>query len=1060
MDLGLWTSELTTDNCPMSIPGFSVRNSVLVNVVMILVIALGAFSLLTMPRELFPQIRLNRVMIGIGYAGASPEDIEKLIIKPVEDEIKDVDDIDFYLSTSTEGRARLNVVFEQISEDDFRRAYQDLRQEVDKVDLPEEADDPFFFSLESSTWLPMATLAVSGDLPETRLKEIAEQLQDEIEGTAGVDDVVLAGVREREVWVEVDPHRLYKHNLTLEQVAQSLRRQNVSLPSGNIEVGNFEYLLRSVEEFSSLDEISQVVVREDRVGNHVRLGDIARLRDTFEEATSLSRLNGKPSVSLNVYKAPAGNTLEMVDSFRQMALERMASLPPGVRIDVVGDTSPRIRDALSRLSSNAAFGGFLVLILLLLFLGWRNALLVFWGIPITFLLSFFFIESYGESLNQSTLFALVLVLGMIVDDAIVVVENISRYLNRGFRPFEAAVKGAEEVMWPVISSSLTTIAAFLPLMLLPGTVGQFMKVIPIAVAMALAASLFEALFILPSHVSDLGRTDPHRHHTRLNRAIRRVAAWYRRLMGPVLRYRWIYLPVALIAILASLVVIPMVGVDLYEDDEFSVIFVRIWMPEGSRIEATDAVARQFEQAAQQLPSHEVRNVVAQIGLLETDSDRLTGKDVGQVVINLVEQNERQRDIPQILEELRQLTGHITGYRTLELATANTGPPVGRPVEVKVKGRYFKQLREISGRLKSFLNSIEGVHSVQDDYQQGKNEIRVEIDESRAHLVGIDASDIARQVKYAFDGIPATVFRDGDEELDVVVKFSKDYRNSIQDIRQLRIPSADGQLIPFSSVAGFHIERGWADISRFDGDRAITVSADVDSSKTNAVAVTQQLQDEFRNLAQEFPGYRLDFRGEFKEFEETFDNVTRLFLVGLILMYLILAAQFRSYLQPMLVMFAIPFAFAGAMFCLLANGYQFSINVMFGMVALSGVAVNDSIVLIAFINNARDRGASLYRAVLAGGKRRLRPIFLTTVTTVFGLLPMAMGVGGKSVTWVPLAATIVWGLGAATLLILMVMPPLYVALEDVRRLLRRSRPEMEEQKVAGFEQEERRLRKAG
>ncbi len=1043
----------------MSLPRFSVRSSVLVNMIMILIIAMGTYALITLPLELFPQVRLNRVVIAVTFPGASPEEVEKLITKPIEDEIKDVDHIDIYLSSSVEGQARLTVIFDSVGEAEFRRVYQDLRQEVDKVELPEEADKPFFLSLESSTWAPMATVVVSGELPEARMKELAEELQDEIEGMSGVDAVSLSGIRDREVWVEIDPQRLYKHNLTLDQVAQKLRRQNVGLPSGNIKIGNYEYLVRSMEEFKNVEDIADVVVREDSVGNHVRVRDIGLVRDTFEEARSISRFNGKPSVSLNVYKTPAGNTLEMVEAFRKLAEERRLGLPPGVDIAITADNSNRIKNSIGRLVSSGLYGGLLVLVVLLIFLGWRNALLVCWGIPITFLLTFTFLELYGESINESTLFALVLVLGMIVDDAIVVVENIARYLNRGLGAREAAIRGAEEVMWPVVSSSLTTIAAFLPLMLLPGAIGAFMKVIPVCVAIALGASLFESLVILPAHVSDLGKSDAHRHHTRVNTAIRAVASRYRRMLGPVLRYRWAFLPLFFLALAPSFFVIPYVGVDLYEDDEFSVLFVRIWMPEGSSIDATDAVAAQFEQAALELPPRELVDVVTQVGRLDTESDRVNGKDVAQVIVNLVEPGDRSRSLDEIREDLERRTAQVVGYRKLEIAKASTGPPIGKPVEVKVKGKYLQTLDRIAQLVKNELESMPGVSDVQDDLQKGKNEIRVRIDKNRAHLVGLDASDIGRQIKAAFDGVVATVFHDGAEEIDVVVKFQPDSRREIKDLSFLKIPSASGGLIPFDSVARFEVERGWADINRFDGERAITVSADVDEKTTSPVEVTRALQAKFADIGQQFPGYRLDFRGEFKEFEEAFDNVVRLFLVGVILMYLILAAQFRSYLQPALVLVAVPFAFAGSMLCLLINDYKFSINVMFGMVALAGVAVNDSIVLIDFINEARKRGASLHRAILAAAKRRLRPIFLTTVTTVFGLLPMALGVGGRSVAYTPLAGTIVWGLGVATFLILVVMPPLYAALDDLRRVLTRSGGAAEARPAAAA-LEEPRIRRVG
>jgi len=1022
----------------MSLPRFSVQNSVLVNLVMILIIAMGTYALITLPRELMPQIRLNRVVVAVPFPGASPEEVEKLITKPIEDEVENLDHLDMFVTVSKEGESRLNVIFESISEDTFRRVYQDLRQAVDRVNLPEGAEDPFYLSLESSTWMPMATVAISGELPESRMKELSEELQDDIERLRGIDSVSVSGLREREVWVQIDPHKLYKHNLTLEQVGLSLLRQNVGLAGGNIEVGPYEYLLRSVEEFEGLEDIADVVIKEDRVGNHVRVRDVATLIDTYEEPTTISRFNGKPSVSLDVYKKPEGNTLELTEQFKALLQEKQATAPAGVVFGITNDFSPRILSGIDRLLSNGFYGGFLVLVTLFLILGWRNALFVFWGIPITFLLTFVFIDLYGESINESSLFALVLVLGMIVDDAIVVIENVSRYLNRGYAPKEAAIKGTEEVIWPVFTSSLTTIAAFLPLMLLPGVIGEFMKVIPVCLSFALVASLFESLVILPSHVSDLGAADVARHHGRVNRGIRKVAARYRRIMGFIIRRRWAFIPVFLLLLSSTLLVIPFVGVDLYADDAFPFFLVRIWMPEGTSIEATDEVTRGIEEVALTLPEEDVKAIVSQIGRLDTESDRIASKDVSMIRVDVRAAGVRTRSIDQIMGDLEKGTEHITGYREIQFAKLNTGPPVGKPIEIKVKGRHFEVLEEISRRFKDYLATIPGVHTIQDDLQRGKNEIRIHVDENRAHLVGLDESDIARQVKYAFEGVPATIYRDGDEEIDVVVKFQEDFRDSIQDINDLKIPTRGGGLVPFRSVANFTIERGWAKINRFDGERAVTVSAEVTEGAASSVEVTAMAKDFYAGIAQEYPGYRLDFRGEFQEFEEAFTNVGQLFLVGVILIYLILGGQFRSYLQPLLVMFAIPFAFAGAMLYLITHGYPFTIMAMYGMVALSGVAVNDSIVLIAFINDARRRGASPYRAVLNGSKRRLRPIFLTTVTTILGLSPMALGIGGKSVVWMPMAGTIVWGVGVATFLILLVMPPLYLAAEDLHSLVFRRR----------------------
>ena len=1044
----------------MSIPRFSVQNSVLVNMVMILIIALGTYALITLPMELFPQVKLHRVIIVVPFPGASPEEVEKLVVRPIEDEIQTLDHLDFYLSTSVEGLTTISVVFESINDEEFRAAYADLRRQVDRVDLPGEAEDPEYTSLESSTWMPTVTIAVSGDLPESRLKQIAEQMEDEVESMPGVDAVSLAGVREREIWVEVDPQKLYRYGLSLEELALRIARQNIGLASGNIRIGTAEYMVRSMGEFETLDDIRDVVIREDSVGNHVRIGDVAEVRDTFEEPVSISRYNGKPSLSLDVYKSPDGNTLDLVEKLEELAEEKERGLPADVDIALPADYSDRIVTSIERLVSSGLYGGALVLILLLVFLGLRNAVLVFWGIPITFLLTFTFLEYSDYSLNESSLFALVLVLGMIVDDAIVVVENIARYLNRGVSPREAAVRGTEEVMWPVFTPSLTTIAAFLPLMLLPGMLGEWLKIIPICVSMALAASLVESLIILPSHVADFGKAKRRGLKKPINRLIRRAGRQYRRMLGPILRWRWAFLFTVALVVSTSFLVIPLVGVDLYEGDEYSIVFVQVWMPEGSSIEATDTVVRQFEKAALGLPQSELRDVVVQIGQLDTETERLLRKDVAQVVVSLNEPGERRLSLEKIVDTLRRDSAGATGFQRVEFKKIAMGPPIGRPVEVKVKGRDLETLETIAGELMAYLDSLPGVFAIEDDLREGKNEIRIEVDKNRAHLFGLDSGDVARQIKYAFEGVVATVIHDSTEETDLVVKYQREDRASLNDIYELRIPSASGDLVPFQSVADFVVKRGWSDIRRFDGDRAITVSADVDPDLMTAVAVTAAIQKEFRDIGASYPGYRLDFRGEWKEFEEAFNNVSRLFLVGVILIYLILGAQFRSYIQPALVLAAIPFAFAGAMLCLLVSDFKLSINIMYGLVALSGIAINDSIVLINFINQSRERGASLYRAVLSGAKRRLRPIFLTTITTVFGLLPLAMGVGGASATWMPLASTIVWGLGVATFLILMVMPPLYVALEDIRGLfIRRRQPPTSGRSLIAVEPLER-LRSAG
>jgi multidrug efflux pump subunit AcrB len=563
--------------------------------------------------------------------------------------------------------------------------------------------------------------------------------------------------------------------------------------------------------------------------------------------------------------------------------------------------------------------------------------------------------------------------------------------------------------------------------------GKFMKIIPIVVCLVLLASVIEAFFILPSHIADWGKV--RRSEGRGHRLFLRLRGWYTRNLLRVLRRRyWVLIGVSLLAI-AGAGLIPLVGVDMFADEEISQFSVRVWMPVGTRLAETDRVISKIEQLALALPKEEVASVVANVGILQLEDDTVVNTHVAELMVDLVEPEYRKRISDEIIAELREKIKSISGISKLELSKVAHGPPTGKAVEVKVKGKYLDELQEVAELVKAELRKMEGVTDVNDDFELGKKEIRIHVDKDKAALLGLDVFQIAGTVRTAFEGTKATVFRDGDEEVDVVVKFRGDEREKLSDVEQMRIASRSGALIPFRSVAKVSIERGYSEIKRFEGDRAITVSADIDKAVTSMVEVNRKLVERFKDIEERYPGYRLDFRGEMQEFKEAFSSLGRLFVVGVLLIYLILGTQFKSWVQPLIIMFTVPFAFIGAMVGLLIGRDPFSITTLFGMVALAGVVVNDSIVLIDFINKARERGMEKWKAIISGGRLRLRPIILTSVTTIFGLLPMAIGLGGKSETWAPLANTIAWGLAAATFLTLFVIPCLYAIVDDIGRKLR-------------------------
>jgi multidrug efflux pump subunit AcrB len=1037
----------------MFLARFSIKNPVLINLIMLTVLVVGVYSFMSLPRAAIPEFSFNWAFVITVYPGTASAEIEQLITKPIEEEIEDIEKIDLIDSTSSEGVSVISVKFEQnISNDEFDKRYQDLRAAVDKVKLPDAAEDPEIMSISSSHMFPMLNVVVSGDLPEKKLKEIADDLESAIQEINDVGTITVAGVREREIWVEVDQDQMDSLNLTFPQIVAALSMQNVNIPGGTIKAGRSEYILRTLGQFRDTEEIKNVIVHSYPSGNQLHLQDVATISDTYEEEETRARLNGRQAVTLSVTRKSGGNVISIVEEIKELLEEyRVEKLPDGAHINTTIDMSIFTKDSLKKLQSNAIFGIIFVLIALGIFLGRRNAFFVALGMPVTFMATFIFMKATGRSLNGTSLFGLVLVLGMVVDHAIVITENIYRHMQMGKSVNRAVMDGMREVTAPVLSATATTIAAFLPLMLMPGIIGAFLKVVPIVVTMALIASLVEALIILPSHIAEW--THPKNGKSKKEKKRKRWQIWgrqngmengkwfkkmvniYTRVLKSILRRRYWAVGGVLLCVVIGASLIPLVGVNMYGEDDLGFFYVRIWMPPGTKLAETDRVLQQVERVAMTLPEHELEAVVVNAGVVEEEDGVTVNSNVGQLLIDLVEAKDRERGVNEVVADLRARCQAIAGYDRIEFTNIDSGPPTGKAVEVKVKGKRFDQLEAISGELQGVLAEIPGVYDIGDNFSQGKEELRVRLDKERARLHGLDVMQVAGIVRTAVYGATATVYRDGDEEVDVVVKFGNASEMSIEDIESMKLATPMGTRIPLREVAHLELTRGYSTIHRFEGERAITVSAEVDESINESVAVNRILEGRFRDISQRYPGYRLDFRGQFAEFKEAFSSLGRLFILGVFIMYMLLGAQFKSFTQPLIILFTVPFAFIGAMLGLLVNGTPFGIVTLFGMVALAGIVVNDSIVLVDFINMRRRAGVSKWRAIIEGGRLRMRPILLTTITTIVGLLPMAIGLGGQSEMWMPLANTIVWGLAMATLLTLFIIPALYAIVDDLtpRRL---------------------------
>lgn len=1017
----------------------AIKNPVFVNLLMMLILVLGAIAWYQLPRELMPNIGFNWIFIITPYPGTSPEEIEKLITIPIEDEIIDVERIENITSESSEGSSFIWVKFEDMSEDDFDKLSRDLLDEVDKVDLPEDAEDPTFIEFSSASFMPIINVIIRGDLPELDLKRLAEDIRDDIVDIKDVSQVGIAGVRDREIWVEIDPEKLNSYHMALSQVAEAIRANNLNLPAGTIDVGRSEFLVRTIGEVDRVKQIENVILRTSQLSDYVRVKDLATVQDTFEKRRTVSKLDSVPAITLSVSKKTEGSTIKIVNQIKELAKEYEEKLPPGVNIRFSGDTSVFIKETIHDLQSNAWMGMMGVLFVLYLIIGWRNALLAGIGIPISFMAAFFFMRQFGSSLNGNSLFGLVLVLGMLVDDAIVILENCYRYFQKGYSAVKAAFIGTKEVMAPVSAAVLTTIAAFLPLMLMSGIIGEFLKIVPIVVSLALAASLIEALIILPSHFAEWSGRPPTTNPKRDWRQdiFSRLVKHYSRWLKKALRRRYWVVAAIVMIFLISAAMIPLVGIEMFAGEEYSQFSILVQMPEGTNLETTNKVISQVERIAMKLPKNEWDNVISSAGLMQKQDDWAFNSHVGQVMVDLVEKEDRGRSMDDIIAQLRKELAHIS-VKSIEYYKFTGGPPTGSPVEVQILGKYLDELKELAERLKVELAKMPGVFDIRDNFSPGKKEMKIIVDEDKASLLDLDIHQIAFAVRNAFEGTVATVFREADEEIDVIVKFQKESRQSLADIENMKIVNRAGQLIPFREVASIKVESGYSKIYRYERDRSITISADVDEEVNSVVNVNQELQQIFPEISRDYAGYRLHLGGQFEEFKTAFSSLLQLFAIGILIIYLILATQFKSFFQPFIIMFTIPFAFIGAMIGLFIIQSHFNITTLFAIVALAGVAVNDAIVLISFINNSRARGVSRWESLILAGKTRLRPVLLTSITTIFGLLPMAIGISGKSEVWAPMASTIVWGLAFATVMTLFAIPSLYAIMDDIKRLILRGR----------------------
>lgn len=1024
-----------------SIARFSVRQPVLVNLLAFAMVVSGGFVLSGMTREVYPIVPVGGASITTSMPGASAEEVEQLVTAPIEDEIADVEDLDVISSTSRDGYSFIWVEFEA-SVDDVGRKVLEVTNEVNRVaDLPQGAEAPVV--REAKVRPPSLAVAVRGDAPEAVLRAVARDLEDRLERIDGVAQANATGIREREIQVEVDPDRLAGYGVPLSGVASALTSRGRNVPAGEIEGERRNQIVRGIAQTVTAEQIGAVVVRPHDEGGSVRVRDVAEVHEGFERARTLARVDGEPAIVFIVQKEDGADALRVSARVRALLDEMRETVPAGVSLAVFGDTAHWVRGNLSTLYANAAMGLVLVLAILWLFVGFRNGAMAALGIPVAIAGGAVVMHALGITINLLSLLALILSLGIIVDDAIIIIENVYRHVEEGWPRRQAAIRGTMEVFWPVVASTATTCSAFLPLLLMTGVLGEFFAIIPKVIVAALVASLIEAFIVLPSHLSDFGArpAPPDRapRPSRVDRAFAAVDRRFVRVLRWALRHRWLVvggaylLCVGLIATAAAFK-----SVTLLTEGDVESFDVRVRMPTDSSPRETDRVLREIERRLLALDDEDVQAVISTRGYSRTRTWNENGDHVGMVSVYMRPRQERsaQDAGTRLMERSAHLFDDLVGPASLEVVKVESGPPKGAPVAVRISGDDLDELAELSERVQAELRRIPGVRDVSDDHELGKREVRVRVDEERAALHGLGTDAVTRWLALAFGAAPVATTREGDEEVDIRVRLHEDAREDPERLGELTLVTPTGATVALREVATLDRGRGLSTIRRRDRRRAITVTAELqeDSGATSS-SVNAALAERIRPLVDAHPDLRFELGGEYEETQESLRSLFLAFLVAAMLIYTILATQFRSFLQPLVVMTAIPLSMIGVSVGFLASGEAVGMIGLIGVVGLAGIVVNDSLVLVDFVNQRRALGMARDEAIVEAARLRLRPILLTSVTTIAGLGPLALGVGGRSELLAPMATAIAWGLTFSTALILVVVPCLYRSVDGMAGRMR-------------------------
>ncbi len=1074
----------------MIVSNTAIKNRISVVVLAIIILTVGIYCYSILPRESEPDITIPNVFVSTSYKGVSSSDIETSITIKIEKKLKGLDRVKKIQSVSSEGLSQINIEF--LPGTDIDDVIQKVKDKVDeaKQELPGDLeDDPSVFEVNFSE-MPIVVFSLSGTCGITRLKEIADDLEEEIESIPGVLEAEVTGGREREIRIEVDPDKLAYYRIPITAFQNAVYSENQNTSGGSITLGEGRYQLRVPGEFESPEEIYYLVVSSFE-GKPVYLKDLARVVDGFKDETSRSRLNGRTAVNITVKKRVGENIIAITDKIDELIEYKQHSWPQGTRITKLMDRAKEVRLMIADLENNIISGLILVIIVLLFALGFRNALLVSLAIPFSMLLSFIILYALGITLNMVVLFSLTLALGMLVDNAIVIIENVYRYMEQGVPRVQAAMKATSEVAYPVIGSTITTLAAFFPMIFWPGIMGEFMKYLPITLIVTLSSSLFVAMVINPALAAIFMRLKerPKSHGGMSADEVSAsgekpveirglILTLYTHFLKKALGHRLVVLFISFsFLILLYQIWLLAVGlekpVEFFPDIDPDSAYVNIDPPEGADLEYIDRIIKKVEMAV-----CGINNVNGTLSLdlyeasfkpkrhqkaggeefygpsdlnnieyiyskaIETSGGVSFASNLpNHIGIQFLDLEDRKRPSSESLEEIRRRVKDIPGAR-ITVAEQEGGPPTGAPINIEISGDNFRVLGNIAKQIQKIIAKIPFVEDIQDDYVEGIPSVRIRIDRQKAALFGLSTDAIGFALKTAYKGLDISTYHEGDEDFDITVTLTEDDRKMTNVLHKLMLPTPSGQIVPLTTIASIDYTGSIGDIVRINHDRVVTVKANVDETKVPGPVARQQAEE----LLKEFQlpaGYRIQFTGEFEFQKESEEFLTKAFIIAIFLIFLILVTLFNSVEQPVIILTSVILSLGGAFLGLAVLRSPFGIIMSgVGVISLAGVVVNNAIVLIDYANKLRQRGMKITEAVISAGATRLRPVILTAVTTILGLLPMVTGVSfdfhkmsislvsSSTQWWQNMAIVVIFGLMIATFLTLVVVPVLYSLLASM------------------------------